>query len=258
MNLTRWIVALSLLGAFAPLAKGETLRDAIEGYIRAMEDSAPPEERWKVTGALGATVTSGNSDTQTLTIGLDAERPWDPWKLFLKERSIYGRSGGVESANEHVLTQRLERALSERAWLFEELLVEHDEQESLDYRLQLIFGYKRLLVKKEKFELTAEAGGGVLHEEFRRAPETEGIAQAGVGFKWQITKQLLFTQNVTIYPSLSDTGEFRLESESVFTTPISGKVDLRFSIVDKFDSSPPAGVEDNDLLVGLSLAIRFT
>lgn len=250
-------LVLTAAAAFAPVARAETLRDAVDSYLKAAEGD-PAEEKWKITGALGATVTSGNSDTQTLTVGVEAERPWAPWNLFLKWRSLYGRADGVENANEHILTERLERALSERAWLFQEFMIEHDEREELNYRLQLTLGYKRLLIKKEKIELTGEAGAGVLHEEFRTGPETEAIAQFGLLFKWQITKMLLFTQLLTIYPSLSEGGEFRLVSESVFTTPVGEKMDLRFSIIDRYDSMPPTGVKSNDLLVGLSLAVRFT
>jgi putative salt-induced outer membrane protein YdiY len=137
-------------------------------------------------------------------------------------------------------------------------MLEHDEEEDLGLRIQLTFGYNRRLVKTEKFELWGNIGAGVLHEEFFNASETEAILQLGVNFVWQITKTLTYTQVITFYPSLSNGGEFRMYWESTFTMPVSERVDLRLSIIDRYDSDPQAGIEENDLTIALSLAIKFT
>lgn len=250
-----WSRMLCGLLLMAAVSGAETLEEAVDGYLRAAEGTSKP---WKITGNLGLTVTDGNSDTLTVTAGAEGVKEWDPWKLILKISAIYAESNSVETANEQIFKERLERALTERSWLFQEFMLEHDEQEALSYRIQFTLGYKRQLVKREKFNLFAEAGGGVLYEKFRTTTETEGIAQFGINFDWQITDQLLFTQSITIYPSLSEGGEYRFISESVFTTPIGEKLDLRFAIVDKFDSDPPAGVQENDLQITLAIVIRFT
>jgi len=250
-RLTIALLAISSLG-FA-----ENLEQAVDGYLAAA-DPAPAPSLWNASAALGLTVTDGNSDTKTLSAGAEADRAWDIWHLFLKLSSIYAESEGDETANEQILTERMERTIDKKASLFQDLLLEHDEQEQLSYRVQLTFGYKRKLLEKKDFELFGEAGGGILHEEFRTDSQTEGIAQFAVSFKWQMTEQLLFTQVVTVYPSLSDTGEYRLTSESNFTTPIGKRLDLRLAIVDRYDSNPPAGVTENDLQVTLSLVIRLT
>lgn len=248
------IVAATFLFFAAPAA-AEGLDGAVRDYLAAAEDGA---SRWRVSGNLGLALTQGNSESFTVTSGLDATRSFDPWRVTLKAVQVYARTEGVESANEAILTERLERALSERAWLFQELLLEHDEREELDYRIQLTLGYKRLLKKTDRLTWHAEAGGGVLHEEFRVDPETEAILQFGTDFVWKITDKLTYTQRFVFYPSLSESGEFRFLSESVFTTPLGEKVDLRLSIIDKFDSNPIAGVEENDLLVTLTLQVRLT
>jgi putative salt-induced outer membrane protein YdiY len=194
----------------------------------------------------------------TLTFTIDARREWELWKLFMGVRILYAESEDVESASEWIFLERLQRKLSERATIFQDLLVEHDEQEDLRYRIQFTLGYNRRLVKKEKFELWGNVGGGVLHEEFFDESETEGIAQIGITFTWQITKNLKYEQILTFYPSLSEGGEFRMYWESVFTTPISDRFDLRLSIIDRYDSNPQPGIEENDLTIALSLAIKFT
>jgi putative salt-induced outer membrane protein YdiY len=213
---------------------------------------------WEITGALGFTLTDGNSETITLAVTADAKREWELWKLFMGLRILYAETDGDQSASEWIFLERLERKLSERATIFQDFLAEHDEEEDLRYRLQLTLGYNRRLAKSEKFELWGNVGGGVLHEDFFNESETEAIAQLGITFTWQITKNLKYEQILTFYPSLSEGGEFRMYWESVFTTPVSDRFDLRLSIIDRYDSNPQPGIEENDLTIALTLAIKFT
>jgi len=221
-------------------------------------EGEPTTKPWEIKGALGFTLTDGNSDTVTLLIGANALREWTKWKLAMRIGILYAKSNQVETASEWIFVEKLERKLSERATIFQALLLEHDEQEDLAYRIQFTMGYNRRLVKKEKFELWGNVGGGVLYEKFFDDEQTEGIAQLGINFTWQITKTLKYEQIITFFPSLSDSGEFRMYWESVFTTPISDRFDLRISILDRYDSNPQPGVKENDLTIAIALAINFT
>jgi putative salt-induced outer membrane protein YdiY len=229
----------------------------LPGHISAAEGE-PTTKPWEITGALGFTLTDGNSDSITLTVTADAKREWELWKLFMGLRIFYGETDDVQSSSEWIFLERLQRKLSERAAIFQDLLLEHDEEEDLRYRIQFTMGYNRRLVKKEKFELWGNVGGGVLHEEFFNDSQTEGIAQIGITFTWQITKTLKYEQILTFYPSLSESGEFRMYWESTFTTPVSERFDLRLSIIDRYDSDPQPGIEENDLTIALTLAVKFT
>jgi len=255
-----WIRTIGALVLVAAFARAETAEQAIRGYLSAAADEAPPQKYpWEITGALGFTLTDGNSDTMTLTVGADAKREWDLWKLGMKLSIIYGETEGDQTSSEWIFLERLERKLSERATIFEDFLLEHDEEESLRYRVQLTLGYNRRLVKKEdKFEMWGQIGGGVLYESFFDDDQTEGIAQVGFNFTWNITDKLKYVQIVVFYPSLSDGGEWRMYWESTFTTPISDRFDLRLSILDRYDSNPQPGNVENDLTIALTIAIKFT
>ncbi|MDH3591416.1 MAG: DUF481 domain-containing protein [Planctomycetota bacterium] len=253
----RLILALTAFASLTTVATAENLKEAVDQYLVSAQ-SGPLDSPWTVTGNLGVTVTDGNSDTFTLTFGVEGVTKWDSWTLKLKLASIYAESNQVQSANEHIFIERLEKAFSDIESLFQELYLEHDDEEKLHFRIQITVGYKRRLIKKEKFEMWGEVGAGVLYEEFRATDDTEAILHLGVNWTWQLTKELLYTQIITFYPSLSNGGEFRMYWESVFSTPIGDRLDLRLSIIDKYDSDAPAGIKDNDIIVALSIAIKFT
>jgi putative salt-induced outer membrane protein len=254
----------------AALARAETAEEAIRGYLAGVDDAPArvrtqrlnaaenPVDPWELKAALGFTLTDGNSETITLALGADAKREWPKWKLGMSLKILYTESDGDQTASEWIFFERLERILSEIDTIFQDLLLEHDEEEDLKYRIQLTFGYNRRLKKTEKFELWGNVGGGVLHEEFFNDSQTEAVAQIGINFTWQLTKNLTYAQILTFYPSLSEGGEFRMYWESTFTTPVSERFDLRLSIIDRYDSDPQAGVDENDLTIALTLVLNFT
>ena len=253
----RYLLCVAL---FCAATQAETLEQAVHGYL-ADSDAAKPEPQgkpWEITGGLGFAFTDGNSNTMTLAATLDALREWGHWKSKTVVRITYARSDSLETASEWILIERLERALSERASIFFDVWLEHDEFESLDYRIQPTAGYKRRLVKKENFELWGDVGGGFVHNEYRVNPDTEAIGQLGIRFTWQITKNLNYEQVIMLYPSISQGGEGRLVFDAKFTTPISDRVDASLVITDQYTTNPPTGIKNNDVTVILSLAVRFT
>ena len=76
----------------------------IEQFL-AQEPAPKAEKPWDISAFFGLTITSGNSDTMTITGGFDATRDYFDWKLTLKERSIYSENEGVQSANRHIFTE---------------------------------------------------------------------------------------------------------------------------------------------------------
>jgi putative salt-induced outer membrane protein YdiY len=249
----RHVFAILLLTA---LARAETLEQAVKSYLAAAEPAVT--KPWEVTGALGLSYSEGNSEAISLNAGIEAVREWTQWKLQIVERSLFTETSGVTEDNEHILITRLDYKLSKKASIFASLWFEWDTVEEVEPRIQLTVAYDRLLVEKERFELKGNLGGGVLYENFPVGDKTEGIAQAGLDWNWKITDQLTYTQVFRWYPSLSEGGEFRFVSESVFSTPIAKRFDLRLTIRDDYNSNPEPGIKKNDIKIILSIAIRFT
>jgi putative salt-induced outer membrane protein YdiY len=248
---TRILMSLALV---ASLASAENLKQAVHGYLNAVESTQP----WIVTGIFGLSLTDGNSDTLSVTTGIDASKKWDPWTLVLQAKSLYAENAGVESASEHIFSEKLSRALSEKASLWQMFVLENDSQEDLSFRILFTVGYERQLVKKEGYSLAVDVGGGVLHEEYHATNSTEGIAQIGFTVVWQITKNLKYEGRFVFWPSLSEGGEFRAMFLNTFTMPVNDRIDMRLEINDKYNSDPQGGNQENDLHVLLALTVKFT
>lgn len=246
-----------IVTCLASFASAETLERAAARYLAATEE-APLETPWTVSGTFALAKTDGNSDTLTVSTGVDAARDWERWRLALKLTSLYAESDDEQSANEHILTERLDYKLDEKQSLFQMLLVEHDDEEGLKYRVLFTLGYERLLRKTDRFELKGDVGGGVLHEEYRDESNTEATAQAGLSISWKITDRLTYTGRVLFWPSLSESGEFRAMFLNTFETPVSERMSLRVEVNDKYNSNAPAGTEKNDFILLVGIKVAFT
>jgi putative salt-induced outer membrane protein YdiY len=65
------------------------------------------------------------------------------------------------------------------------------------------------------------------------------------------------TEDITLYPSLKSTGDYRLHSETVLSNPINEQLSLKFSLVKDYNSEPPAGKKKSDSQILSSLNYSF-
>ena len=61
----------------------------------------------------------------------------------------------------------------------------------------------------------------------------------------------------TVVPNLSDTGAYRLKSETVLTNPLNEQLDLEIKFIDEFESDPAGDSKKNDARFISSLVYSF-
>ncbi len=68
---------------------------------------------------------------------------------------------------------------------------------------------------------------------------------------------LRLTEDLTLYPSLNEGGEFRLRSQTSLVNPINDRLSWRVSYIDDYDSNPTGGAQKNDYRVVSALDYNF-
>jgi len=250
---------LFLLAAFAHAEELSSLDRAVYEYLAADADM-PEKGKWLVNGNLGGVATSGRTNNTTVTGGIDAIKNMEPWTLTLRYRGLYTEQAGIETDNEHIGTERMQRVLVEdKSWFFQDLLLEHDAAENVKLRLILSGGYRRKIIHKEKLQFFFDIGLGYRREELQGGQPKieEGIAQLGIDHVWQLTKNLTWTQKTVYYPSITNGGDFRATHESIFLTPISDSVSLRLGFFLDYNSNPPVGVDKEALRFTIGLQFKL-
>ena len=239
-------------------------RDSIERISNVIEERiAKDDERiakekeddlrkinWKKEISIGYNQSSGNTESSQFTLATFINRKTKHDEFTIKGDIYYSSSNEKMDAQRWSALVRNDFNFWENKWYnFYQLEADHDRFANVDYRLLPSTGVGYRFSDTSKWKAKIESGLGFEHTSYRDATKDSGEATLiGRGFlEKKLFDKHTITQDITLYPSLEDTGQFRLHSETSFISPINEKLSLRFSFVDDYDSDPQGNIKKNDL-----------
>lgn len=244
---------------------------------------APEEKKddWSGTVGAGLILLTGNSSSITSNLTASAKRQWDAWSLEAKAGGVYGRSrpttGGDPETTALGATSSLrgDRKLGEHWSLYLLGGVDTDHVANLEYRAygeggtgyawidRKEPGDKELLLRTDlglryandsRWQYYGEppVGSG------RDLGDLELIApRLALAFRWQNTKDLVFTEDAEYLPNLKGDERFLMKSVTKLTTRVVGAVMFGVTYRVTYDSAPAPGAVKADTLLGLTLETAF-
>ena len=250
----------------APLSQIESLRTEEEQQEFHRERERIRNPRWNELweGALdaGLSTSRGNSDTLTVSSGLNAARTTlnDRLSTYLtllfSENSTTGAP--LRTANTVQGGFRYDRNIRRRFFSFGFTDLEFDELKDLDLRTVVGGGLGWYAKQAERVRLALFSGGSFNQENFssgvtRRS--AEGLA--GQELSYRLSSRVKFTERGIAYANLSDPGEYRLTLDGSLVTRISGRFGWHVTVSDRFLSNPILGTRKNDLLLTTGVRLTF-
>lgn len=242
-------------------------RDSIERISNVIEERIAKNKKddiqkinWRREVSLGYNKSSGNTKSSQLTIAAFINRKTKHDEFTIKGDTYYSSSNEKMDAQRWYAMVRYDFSFWKNKWHnFYKLDADHDRFANVDYRLVPSTGIGYRFSDTLKWKAMIEGGLGFEHTSYRDATKNSGEAiLLGRGFlEKKFFDNLSITQDITLYPSLEDTGQFRLHSETSFISPINEKLSLRFSFVDDYDSDPTGNIKKNDLRFTSSLVHSF-
>lgn len=225
------------------------------------ESSTAVAEAWNGSLAVGAQLQRGNTDTADLHVEIKAKRTAPREELHLRFYSDYGETEGETDQNKAFGQAKLKLFQTDRRYLFGLIDMEYDEMENLDLRAQGFGGIGYKFLNAPRTKLLGEAGAGLTGEFFDEADDEETLeASAFLNAEWTqvLFENVVFYQALTLFPNLSEIGDFRLRSETGVTSPLGGGWAFKLSLIDDYDSDPESEeAEKNDLRFISSLEYNF-
>jgi len=204
---------------------------------------------WDISAALGFTLAQGNADTTLLTAeGLAAREIGD---------DIYslGFNGAVGEQNS-VDTQRYIRGdagykhlLSDKVYASAGLAYLTDDIASVDYRIFLNPGIGYFFIKDEDLTLNVETGPSYVFQ--KQAGDKDNFLAWRVAnrFEWKFSETGKIFQGTEFLLNTDDTEDYLINAEAGIEAALNSKLSLVVSIRDRFDASPAADVEQNDVIL---------
>lgn len=223
----------------------------------------PPKEDGLWRGAMSASLSlaSGNTKSTNFSIGADGVRATKEDKIALFLTTLYGTR---EDGGKTVKTANLTRAggkydwnLSDRSYVFGALDLERDKLTALDLRTVVGAGAGYKLIKEK--DVNYEVFGGLTqnHEKYTSFTRNSTEVLLGEQSDHKLTDTTSFKQRLAVYPSLKDSGEYRMQFDAGLVTAIASGIGFQATLSNRYNSLAPAGSKKSDtlLLMGVNIAL---
>jgi putative salt-induced outer membrane protein len=223
------------------------------GWLVCPADAA----EWSGKGEFGLVVARGNSETETLNLGLQFERKSKKWRNSLKVTALRASDEGELNAERYTLGYKSGYNFDERSYLFGALRYDQDEFSSYDYQASVSLGYGRQLLDSEAHQLTMEIGPGLRRSEPDDPladTETNVIGRLSADYAWTISETASLTNGLLVEAGSDNTFA---ENELALNVTINSRFALKLSGAVRHNTDVDPGVEKTDTLTTANLVYKF-
>ena len=245
------------------------------GAAAAAVEPPPPTT---VVADLGATWTSGNTETLAVNAAGHAAHTWDANKLGLEILVNYGRSivdtnadtfldqaerdaGFVDSAGHYAADLRYDRFLGDTNSLYALAGALSDRFAGYQSRIHGQVGFAHYFVKNDATEFSGELGFDVANEDYvvGVSPNSDLIyaVREMLGVKHKFNEEVAIEEKIEAYENVEDFSDTRVLNAIALTSNVSGKVAIKLSHTLAFDNVPVEGFQELDQIAMASIVITL-
>jgi putative salt-induced outer membrane protein YdiY len=226
--------------------------------IEDLRASVPPEG---VSGRFDLSGGSQSGNSNSLRVSTGGRINWKRGNTldFVVASYDFGETSGVRDTNQSLLHIRHVVTLNP-AWAWEAFgQVEQDEFRRLNYRGLLGGGLRRTLIQDDDRASAWLGFGGFYSTEQITGGTTENLWRANLYLVWKhrIGSHTHFASTTYYQPALRDASDFRMYEEAGLAVAVSKKLDLATTLLVRYDSQPPSGVQPTDTSFTTGIKYRF-
>jgi len=221
-------------------------------------------EGWNGQGEAGLVIASGNTDTETLNIGLKFEKSSELWDHEIGFAAYQASSDDEDTAESISASYTLKRNLSERSNIFFNFGYLDDEFDGFTEQLSASVGYGYKVINNDK--TTWETGVGVGYRDtseltiLDNGTEVEGddLSSATFVLRSDLSHQLTETTKFvdTFKAEIGSENTF-IENDASLFVSMSERFSLKAGFIIRHNTDPAAGADETDTITSLSLVYGF-
>lgn len=232
--------------------------------------AAETPEGWSGEGSFSAGVTTGNTETSDLGVGVLLDRKAGLWTLGTEFAADFAETDGLETKDRYFLALQGDREINERLYGFGRTSWEQDAFSGFDSRLFVGGGLGFRVYDTERLGWTLEGGPGLKVDEVEAVLGTDANGDPVIltpsmteeSFSTFARSTYRFDFNEAV--GLSNDTNLLYGSESTqinnvlaLTAALNSALSARFSFDVRHDTNPPLGFEDTDTATRVSLVYGF-
>jgi len=233
---------------------------SIFSFSAHAEEAKPTSENPKSTSwiadlGLGYVKTTGNSNTTTFKGDLKAVKEVEKWRHTFTAEGLNTADGDTTTAERYYLAEKSDYKFSKFNYVYGTVTYDNDRFSGYSYRTTLSVGYGRRLIHEPTITLDGDVGPGVRYSKPEDGDaEDELIAHLALNFKWGITDNSEFTQDL-----YSDIGEDTTITRSItaLSANINKTLALKLSYTYKYTSQVPVGIDKADTEAVVTVVYKY-
>lgn len=210
---------------------------------------------WKGEGQIGASQSSGNTDTVGVTVGLKLKKEGLHWRHNFNALVDYERSSGVTDRNQLQFGLESDYKFSDRVFVFGSALYERNRFSGYNSRVSLSGGIGYRVIAAHDFSVDLKLAPAWRRTDYLDEPkanEVTGLAQ--LNSLWKISKTLSFNEDATMLSGNTNTS---LTSLSALTLKINSTISVRAAYQLTYNSQPTDAYRTTDTLTRFTLVYGF-
>lgn len=228
--------------------------------VATAEEAKPasPVAAWNTTVGAGVNLSRGNTKTMLVNGSVVSEFKKDMNEAKLGVEGNYGETevtladetketrGTVENSRAFADYRRL---LNERTYGYVNGEIRNDDIAKIDYRAMVGPGIGQYLLKGDVQTLGVEVGATYIMESVDGVKDEKPALRLCERYEAKVGPSSKVWQSVEFLPAFEDFGDYLLNAEAGAEAAMNTRLSLRIVLQDKFDSTPGAGLRQNDLVV---------
>lgn len=218
---------------------------------------------WEGEAELGVLVTTGNTEETNINGRLGLKHEVAKWRNTGEFRSAFSETEGVTTAEKYRTELESNYKFDEQQYWFVRLFHEDDRFSGFEFQSSLTTGYgNRVWQTGERSFLDLSAGAGYRFNKLEEPgpdgsrDDDEAIGRVAARYDQALSATALFRQTLSVEMGL-DGNETTTESETSIQANIVGGVSMKAAYRVQHLSDPPAGSEDTDTELSVSLLYGF-
>lgn len=229
-------LAVLLAAGVVPLA-AQTATDVGSDGFREQEDD--PDLGWRGSADLGFTLTDGNSETTSLSVGGELDYRMTRQRWAFSGSYVRASTDGEETANKGDSELMYEYFPTPRFFFFGKAGAGFNAPAGLDLRLAPGAGVGYRVVERERLTVSVETGGEWTRDAFVDGTTDEAVRlSAAQSASWDLSETTSVVQAVTYRPEAAQLDDFLLEGRVSVATRIVEGLGLKVTFRDQYDSEP--------------------
>jgi len=233
-------------------------------FLAAGLSSTANAQGWNGQGEAGLVVASGNTDTETLNVGLKFENKGKLWDHEIGFGAYQASNDGEDTAESLTASYTLKRNLTERSNIFFNLGYLDDDFDGFTEQLSASVGYGYKVINNDR--ITWETGAGVGYRDTSEltinddGSEIEGDDLSSATFVLRSDYSHQFTDNtkfVDAFKAEIGSDNTFIENDAALFVAMSERFSLKVGFIVRHNTDPAPGADETDTISSLSLVYGF-